>query len=232
MTQTAWDAYLTEEDRKILSRGKWGQAVEPGRRPAIVSIDVQNYMVGRKGGPDDDFPYSCGQIGWEAVEASCRLLSAARKRGVPIVYTRFALDPSGAEGGQFARKVGMGKGENAFIEGTHGADFVAEAGPRPEDLVITKKKVSAFFGTPLQAYLTDLGVDTVIVIGGSTSNCVRATVVDASQMNYRVLVPREAVFDRLPLSHAVSLFDMDRTYANVMPTDQVIEYLENLPVAA
>ena len=64
--------------------------------------------------------------------------------------------------------------------------------------------------------------------GGSTSNCVRATVVDASQYNYRVLVPREAVFDRFPLSHAVSLFDMDRTFANVITIDEAISYLESL----
>jgi nicotinamidase-related amidase len=88
--------------------------------------------------------------------------------------------------------------------------------------------MSAFFGTPLQAYLTELKVDTLIVVGGSTSNCVRATVVDGAQSNYRVLVPREAVFDRIPLSHAVSLFDMDRSSANVMSKDAVIQYLNSL----
>ncbi|GAB3654360.1 isochorismatase family protein [Ramlibacter alkalitolerans] len=224
----SWESYLSEADRATLARGKWGQRIQPGVRPAIVSIDVQNYMVGRRGEPDGEYPYSCGGIGWEAVDASKEILAAARAAGAPVLYTRFALDANGHEGGMFARKVGKGAGENAFLEGTHGAELLAEVGPQPGDFVFTKKKVSAFFGTPLLSYLTDLQVDTVIVIGGSTSNCVRATVVDASQYNFRVLVPQEAVFDRIPLSHAVSLFDMNRTYADVLPTNEVVAYLRGI----
>ena len=221
----SWESYLSEADRATLARGKWGQRIQPGVRPAVVSIDVQNYMVGRRGEADGAYPFSCGGIGWAAVDAAKEILAAAREAGAPVLYTRFALDAAGHEGGMFTRKVGKGVGENAFLDGTHGAELLAEVGPRPGDHVFTKKKVSAFFGTPLLSYLIDLQVDTVIVIGGSTSNCVRGTVVDASQYNFRVLVPQEAVFDRIPLSHAVSLFDMNRTYADVLPTSEVVAYL-------
>lgn len=224
----SWESYLSETDRATLARGKWGQRIAPGERPAVVSIDVQNYMVGKRGEPDGEYPFSCGEVGWTAVDAAKQILAAARAAGAPILYTRFALDAAGHEGGMFTRKVGKGSGQNAFIEGTPGSELLAEVGPQPGDLVFTKKKVSAFFGTPLLSYLTDLQVDTVIVIGGSTSNCVRATVVDASQYNYRVLVPQEAVFDRIPLSHAVSLFDMNRTYADVLATSEVVAYLEGI----
>ncbi len=229
MTLNSWQDYLSEEDRAILARGKWGQTVKPGVRPAIVAIDVQNYMVGPKGGGDDAYPYSCGQTGWDAVNVSCEIIAASRKAGVPIVFTRFALDPSGNDGGLFAQKVGGGEGEFSFVEGTFGSQYVADVAPQAGDLAFTKKKMSAFFGTPLQAYLTNLSIDTIIVLGGSTSNCVRATVVDAAQFNYKVLVPREAVFDRLTLSHVVSLFDMDRSCANVMGKEEVINYLQGLP---
>src|SRR5690606_28878770 len=208
MTSTPWEAYLTPADRQILERGRWAQDMNPGTRPAIVSIDVQNYMVGRRGEADADFPYSYGPVGWEAVDAAKPLLAAARRKGVPIVYTRFALDPAGGEVGTFARKAGTGKGENAFVEGTFGSQLVEEIGPQPGDLVITKKKLGAFLGTPQQGYRTDSGIDPVSRIGGTTSNCVRDTGVDAERMNYRVLIPAETVFDGLPLSHAVSLFDM------------------------
>ncbi len=224
----SWESSLSAQDRATLARGKWGQAAQPGRRPAVVSIDVQNYMVGERGKPDDDYPFSCGTVGWQAVDASKEILAAARAAAAPVIYTRFALDPSGAEGGTFTRKVGQGTGPNAFLEGTHGSQLVGEVGPQPGDLQFVKKKVSAFFGTPLLSYLIDRQVDTVIVIGGSTSNCVRATVVDASQYNFRVLVPQEAVFDRIPLCHAVSLFDMNRTYADVLPTADVVAYLRGL----
>lgn len=229
MLANAWDSYLSEQDRETLARGKWGRVIEPGIRPAVISIDVQKYMVGPKNGDDKDYPYSCGAIGWDAVNASGEIFAAARKKKVPIIYTRFALDPSGNDGGVFAQKVSKGEGNFTFVDGTLGSEFVDDVAPRPGDLVFTKKKMSAFFGTPLQAYLTELKVDTLIVVGGSTSNCIRATVVDGAQSNYRVLVPKEAVFDRIPLSHAVSLFDMDRSSANVMSKDAVIHYLNGLP---
>lgn len=224
----SWERYLSEEDRATLARGMWGQRQEPGRRPAVVAIDVQNYMVGQRGQDDGRYPFSCGEIGWAAVDASKEILSAARAEGAPVFYTRFALDPAGQDGGVFTRKVGKGVGEYAFLDGTLGSAFVAEVAPQPGDFAFVKKKVSAFHGTPLLSYLTDLRIDTLIVIGGSTSNCVRATVVDASQYNFRVLVPQEAVFDRLPLSHAVSLFDMNRTYADVLPAAEVVKYLREL----
>lgn len=230
--QHSWEAYLTDEDRATLARGKWGQRLTPGRRPAVIAIDVQNYMVGERGQPDDNYPYSCGAIGWSAVDASKDIMAAARAAGAPVIYTRFGLDPSGNDGGIFNQKMGRGTGDYSFIEGTHGAELVAEVGPQPGDLVFVKKKASSFFGTPLLAYLTELQIDTVIVVGGSTSNCVRATVVDASQYNYRVLVPREAVFDRFPLSHAVSLFDMNRMFADVLGTDEVIQYLREIAASA
>ena len=88
-----------------------------------------------------------------------------------------------------------------------------------------KKKPSGFHGTPLLGYLVDRRIDTVIIMGGATSNCVRATVFDAASWNFRAIVPQEAVFDRIPISHAISLFDMDRQFADVVPVADVIQYL-------
>lgn len=224
----SWESYLSDEDRATLLRGQWGRKVGAGCRPAVIAVDVQNYMVGERGVPDARYPLSCGETGWAAVDAARKVIAAARAAGAPIFFSRLALDASGKDGGVFTRKIGTVSGEYAFVDGTFGAEFVAEVAPQPGDFVFVKKKLSAFFGTPLQAYLTDLHIDTVIVVGGSTSNCVRATVVDAAQYNLRVLVPQEAVFDRLPLSHAVALFDMNRTYADVLPTAEVVQYLGSL----
>lgn len=226
--QQSWESYLSDEDRATLARGQWGRQVGGGSRPAVIAIDVQNYMVGERGASDSHYPLSCGETGWAAVDAAKQIIAAARSSKAPIFFSRLALDPSGNDGGVFTRKIGNLTGEYAFVDGTFGADFVAEVAPQPGDFVFVKKKLSAFFGTPLLAYLTDLHIDTVIIVGGSTSNCVRATVVDAAQYNLRVLVPEEAVFDRLPLSHAVSLFDMNRTYADVLKTEAVVQYLGGL----
>jgi nicotinamidase-related amidase len=106
-----------------------------------------------------------------------------------------------------------------------GAELSPLLMPTERDLVFVKKKPSGFHGTPLLGYLIDRGIDTVIVVGGATSNCIRATVFDCASYNYRAIVPQEAVFDRIPISHAISLFDMDRQFADVLPTPEVIEYL-------
>jgi maleamate amidohydrolase len=132
----------------------------------------------------------------------------------------------------FHRKIGagVGRGDNLYFAGTHGAEIVAELRPLPTEIVIDKKKYSAFFGTPLLSLLIDRRVDTCIIVGGSTSNCIRAVAVDAMQYNFFTIIPEEAVFDRLPISHRVSLFDINRSYGDVVPVDEVLAYLADLNV--
>jgi nicotinamidase-related amidase len=79
------------------------------------------------------------------------------------------------------------------------------------------------------SYLIDLGVDSLVVTGCTTSGCVRGTVVDAFAYNFRVTVPEDCVYDRSRVSHAVNLFDMSEKYADVMPAAEVIA---RLPAAA
>src|SRR5688572_5628501 len=97
-----------------------------------------------------------------------------------------------------------------------GNEIVAEVAPLPGDVVIHKGASSAFLGTPLTMLLRDLGVDTVVCCGETTSGCVRATVVDASSLRFHVAVVAECCFDRTQMSHHVSLFDMDQKYADVV----------------
>jgi len=134
----------------------------------------------------------------------------------------------------FHRKIGagVGRGDNLYFAGTHGAEIVAELRPLPTEIVIDKKKYSAFFGTPLLALLIDRRVDTCIIVGGSTSNCIRTAAVDAMQYNLFTIIPEEAVFDRLPISHKINLFDINRSYGDVVSVDEALAYLANLNVAA
>lgn len=104
---------------------------------------------------------------------------------------------------------------------------MAAIAPDPQDIVLVKKKPSAFFGTPLLSLLIDRGVDTVLVTGGATSNCVRATVVDSASYNFRTMVVEDCVFDRFDISHRVALLDMDRQYADVITSRDAISYFES-----
>jgi nicotinamidase-related amidase len=103
-----------------------------------------------------------------------------------------------------------------------------ELQPQSHDVMLPKKHPSAFFGTPLASYLIDLGVDTLVITGCSTSGCVRSTVVDAFAYNYKVVVPFDAVYDRSETVHKVNLFDMGQKYADVMTTAESVEELRQL----
>ena len=102
--------------------------------------------------------------------------------------------------------------------------------PQPQDVVITKQRASVFFGTPLTAHLTQLGVQTLIICGESTSGCVRATAVDAYSHGYHVVLVEECCFDRSILSHKVNLFDMHHKYVDVMHVDEVVAHLDGMAI--
>jgi nicotinamidase-related amidase len=220
-----WDSFLTEADRAVLARGGFGRRMGFGQRPAVVVIDAQRYMVGEDGN-DAQWPSSCGATGRRAVGEIARVVSAAQASGTPCFFTRFELDRQGADIGVYGYKRGLLDSDHWCLAGSVGAELVPQLKPSGSDLVFVKKKPSGFHGTPLLGYLVARQIDTVIVVGGATSNCIRATVFDAASYNFRAIVPQEAVFDRIPISHAISLFDMDRQFADVVPVEQVLAYLK------
>lgn len=226
-----WEAFLTEADRAVLAKGRFGRRMGFGRRAAVLVIDAQRYMVGEEGA-DADWPSSCGAVGRVALAQIARLVRAAQAAGTPCFFTRFELDPEGRDIGAYARKRDLLRSPHWCLAGTTGAELAPELQPGPDDLVFVKKKPSAFHGTPLLGLLVERGVDTVIITGGATSNCVQATVFDAASYNLRAVVPQEAVFDRIPISHAVALFDMDRQFADVLPVAEVMAWLADQPAAA
>jgi maleamate amidohydrolase len=106
-----------------------------------------------------------------------------------------------------------------------GYDFVKEIEPRDSELKLPKNQASAFFGTPLVAHLVQMGVDTVVITGCTTSGCVRGSAVDANAYNFKTVVVEDAVYDRSPTSHAVNLFDIAHKYADVVTARETIEML-------
>ena len=107
----------------------------------------------------------------------------------------------------------------------------AEFKPQAGDVVITKQRASGFYGTPLMAHLTQLGIQTVIVCGESTSGCVRASAVDGYSSGFHVTIVEECTYDRAELTHKVNLFDLHHKYADVMHVDEVIAHLEGTHMA-
>ncbi|MFN7148774.1 MAG: isochorismatase family protein, partial [Microthrixaceae bacterium] len=118
--------------------------------------------------------------------------------------------------------------DDVDVMGHRGNDIVHEVAPLEDDLFIEKRKPSAFFGTPLMSHLNQMGADSLILTGTTTSGCVRATAVDALSYDVLVTIPHEGVFDRGEVSHRMALFDLHMKYVDVTDTDDVVAHLEGL----
>lgn len=227
-TKTArpWDDVISAEELRAYDAAGFGRPSGIGKRPCLLIIDVQYRTVGTKREPFweavKEFPTSCGDIGWKAVDHIVPLLKVFRERGWPVMYPHVA--PKLAyDGGRLAEKVPAIMNISA-----KGYEFVEEIAPRPDDVLIPKKHPSAFFGTAMASHLIDKQVDTVVVVGCTTSGCVRGTVVDAFSLNFKTVVPEECVYDRGATSHKVNLFDLAQKYADVMPVQELIGKLRDV----
>ncbi|MCK1723079.1 isochorismatase family protein [Bradyrhizobium sp. 141] len=225
-TRHPWDDAIPLDERETYALAGLGGAAGFGRRPALLVIDVQYRSVGDRPMPIRDaikqYPTSCGEAGWHAIAHIAELVRLFREKERPVIFPHVA------------RKVGQDQGAfSAKIPGimripSEGYDFVREVAPEPGELLLPKTQASAFFGTPLATYLIGAGVDSLVVTGCTTSGCVRASVVDACALNFKSIVPSDAVYDRSPTSHAVNLFDIASKYADVMLTQVAIERLRAL----
>lgn len=195
-----------------------------GDRAALLVIDMTRAFV------NDGYPTNCNSWGGAAATAGCqRVLAAAREHAIPVFFTRL-LD-NGA--GLHATPVELGRMRMAHPEllatpeGLSDSNAIAdEVAPIQGEVVIGKAKPSAFFGTPLDAYLNYYSTDTTIVVGMVTSGCVRATVIDAYMRNLNVVVPYECVADYSWFQHRASLFDMHMKYADVCEISDVVQYFQ------
>lgn len=220
-----WDKYLTDQDRAVVDLAGFGRRQGFGRRTALLVIDVTVNFCGDKREPLLDsvvrWRNSCGEAAWDAADRIAALLDVARATDTPVIYSAgLVTDANPVMSGRWRDKNSR-RDEDADRKHVGGHEIIAPVAPRPGEIVIRKSKPSVFYGTPLDSYLVDLGVDTIIACGGSTSGCVRATVLDGFSRNYRMMVPADACFDRFDASHALTLFDLDQKYADVMTVDEV-----------
>jgi len=200
-----------------------------GARPALLAIDLYNLVFQGGALPVREvvkqFPSACGEHAWNAIRPIQELMQAARARGLPVIYTtgetRESAKPSRVHATN--RQQPQKKDPAAF-------EIYEAFKPEPGDLIVYKERASGFYGTPLVAHLTMLGVDSLIVCGETTSGCVRASVVDAYSNGFHTVVAEECVFDRSLLSHKVSLFDLHHKYADVMHLEEILSLLK--PAAA
>ena len=185
-----------------------------GAKPGLVVVDFQ------RGFTDPAFPMGGAPMVDEAVRHTVPLIEAARRAGLPVVacvngYHRRRAAPHWKAGPV-----------HDLLAGTPAVELdprIAAAGP---DVVLMKSAPSIFFATPAGSILTREGVDTVIVTGCITSGCVRASVIDAFSLGFRVMVPADCVGDHDPVAHQQNLTDVDRRYADVIDAAAAIAAIE------
>ena len=206
-----------EEARRVYTAARLGQAVTMGDRPAVLVVDFSCGFT--------DPACALGSDLSAEVEATRRLLDAARAKGLPVIFTTIGFEPSLADGGLWLQKV------PALGDLQVGGDWV-EIDPRLErredETVVLKKGASAFFGTNLAAILVSQRIDSVVLCGATTSGCIRATAIDLLQHGFPTLVPRECVGDRAQAPHEANLFDIQATYADVVSLDEALAYIESV----
>jgi nicotinamidase-related amidase len=219
MTEYEWEDLLTEQDSAVIEKGGYAESGAStwesrgmGTDPMVLVIDMQRLIVG------DDVPIleameshrvAMGEIAWDAIDHIEPFLDFARDRDLPIGYTRVI--------------------PQSYDDPEHDdLQIVEPIVPQDDDLVIDKSYASAFYGTDLTTELVQRNIDTVVVVGNSTSGCVRATTVDAQSRGFDVVLPQECVFDRIQASHKIGLLDMWMKYAEVLERTEVEEYVDTM----
>ena len=215
-----WRGVVPESDLELYAR--WRRETFVGPRPALLAIDLYDLVY--RGGPlppleiNERYPNTCGIFAHRAIDPTKKLLSAARRAGLPIFFCTQETRPNNRPAGAVSTR------SNVKLP-VDGYAIYHEFAVEPNDVVIWKQRASIFQGTPLFSHLSLLGVQSLIVCGESTSGCVRASVVDGYSSGFHVTIVEECTYDRAELTHKVNLFDLHHKYADVMHIDEVLSHL-------
>jgi maleamate amidohydrolase len=200
----------THPEAAIYAAQGMGNRAGMGARPALVIVD---FVVGFA----DPAHFGGGNIA-AAIAQTVHLLAFARARGWPVAHTRVVYADDASDAGVFTLKA---PSLLKLTEGSPLSQIVPELTPRAGELIVRKQGASGFFDTNLASWLRFRVADTVVVAGCTTSGCVRATVVDSMQHNFRTIVATDCVGDRAIGPHEANLFDIGQKYADLLTRAEI-----------
>ena len=189
-----------------------------GARLAIVNVDFQNAYT------RIDRYKTAYETDPRQIEHVNAISALARAAGMPVVWSRVGYAGDASDAGVWGTRTDTPDSLQNIKYGSDRHAYDARCDIRPGDTQFTKRMPSAFFETPLQSLLVWHKVDTVVVTGGSTSGCVRATAVDALSRGYRTIVPMETTADKLASYHWANLTDLQLKYADVVAVQEVLDW--------
>jgi nicotinamidase-related amidase len=153
----------------------------------------------------------------DLVTSTNGLIAIARRAGAPVVWIKQEFSPDLADASLEVRRSGI----RVVISGTAGASMLPELDVRAADRVFIKRRYSAFFGTDLEACLVASGCQQLIVAGINTHACIRATVVDAYQRDYDIILARDCIESHDRDHHEITLRYLDGKLGRGMSNDQI-----------
>ena len=199
------------DESRTYARQGFGATLDPKAPFGLLIVDFVHSFA-------DPAVFGGGNIP-AAIGNTVPLLAAARERGWPVAHSRIVFADDGGDHNVFTIKV---PGMLTLTEDAPASAIVPQLAPHAGELVVRKTVPSAFFGTSLAPWLSQRGVQTLLVAGAVTSGCVRASVVDAMSWGFRPLVVSDCVGDRALGPHEANLFDMRQKYAAVMTRDEAL----------
>jgi maleamate amidohydrolase len=208
------DGFHTPGIRDQYQRAGFAGRVGWGERPALLVIDMAKAWVD----PSERLGSDLSGV----LSSIQRLLAIFRYRQLPIYFTTMAYGSPAEIGSVVSRKLAH---LDTMLRGSERVALAPELGRLPHEPLIEKPRASAFYGTHLLDMLISERVDTLVVVGCSTSGCIRGTCESGFNYNFHVIVPREAVGDRNALAHEANLFDIDARYADVVPLTEALDLL-------
>ena len=214
-TKTAKEIYFDLKAKP--NRARFGF----GNKAVLVNIDPQKAYTAT-----DEF-ITAYETDPKQVQYINKLSEQFRKLGWPVVWTHVAYMESAEDAGVWGTRTDNENSLQNIKFNSRRSDFDDRLDiDQVKDVIYVKKMPSAFFETQLQSLLVWHQVDTVILTGGSTSGCIRATSVDSLSRGYRTIVPEEAVADKHESYHYANLTDLSLKYADVLNIDEIFTWLE------
>ena len=191
-----------------------------GKRPGLLIVDFINGFTDPTSPLGGDFS--------SQLDATNALLDAFRAQALPIAYTVVEYEHDYRDAGVFIEKV---PSLAVLKKGSHMVEVDERIKPLPGEYIVSKRYASSFFGTNLDTWFRNNGVDTCVIVGCTTSGCVRASAVDSLQYGYRTVVVRDGCGDRAEGPHEANLFDIDAKYGDVISLDECLAYVGGLSAA-
>ena len=214
-TKTAKEIYFDLKNNP--NRARFGF----GNKAVLVNIDPQKAYTAT-----DEF-ITAYETDPKQLDYINKLSDRFRKLGWPVVWTHVAYMESAEDAGVWGTRTDTENSLQNIKFNSRRSEFDSRLDIDPvKDVIYLKKMPSAFFETQLQSLLVWHQVDTVILTGGSTSGCIRATSVDSLSRGYRTIVPEEAVADKHESYHYANLTDLSLKYADVLDIDEIFTWLE------